>query len=140
MTGRGFDGRDDGPGKEGLDAGREGRADDPGAGASVGKPTRPGVHFILAHEPTKRRLGLYESSTEASRARAEAEQADPEGAARGDYRIYWTLIGMPPPEPPHRFKLAYVDGTFGPICRVCGPAMFGSHTNPEDVRDAFNRF
>ncbi len=105
-----------------------------------GEPPRGvGIRFILTHVPTGRRLAVRDTTPEIRRAKERAELADPEGAARGDYRITYTLVGLPR-VPPHRFELAYVDGTYGPICRVCGPAWFSPHTNPEDVDEAMERF
>lgn len=98
-----------------------------------------GVRFVLTHVPTGRRLAVRETTPEIRRAKEQAERADPDGAARGDHRISYTLVGLPK-APPHRFELAYVDGTYGPICRVCGPAWFSPHTNPEDVNAAMEGF
>lgn len=112
----------------------------PDAGGADPAPTGPvGIRFVLTHVPTGRRLAVCETTPEIHRAKELAERDDPEGAARGDYRIAYTLVGLPE-VPPHRFELAYVDGTYGPICRVCGPAWFSPHTNPEDVNAAMERF
>lgn len=122
------------------DDGSNGDAGSDGDDGSNGAPSGGvAIRFILTHVPTGRRIAVRETTPEIRRAKEEAELADPEGAARGDYQITYTLVGLPR-VPPHRFELAYVDGTYGPICRVCGPAWFSPHTNPEEVDEAMERF
>ncbi len=92
------------------------------------------IRFHLEHVPTRTLLGTYWSSTEAQSARDRYEASDPEGAAQGHYRITWTFAVPPPKVAPHRFELALLDGTFGPICSECGmPVDLAPHTNREEA-------
>jgi len=98
-----------------------------------GIPKGP-IRFVLRHLPSGRVLGIYPTSTEVRAAKERAEREDPEGAARGDYRASYTFDPPLPRVEPHRFELALLDGSFGPICSACGlPAVLGPHTDLEEA-------
>ncbi|HEX9122326.1 MAG TPA: hypothetical protein VF984_03055 [Actinomycetota bacterium] len=94
------------------------------------------IRFHIHHVPSGRLLGTYMTSTQVHEAKEAFEREDPEGAARGDYRSTYSC-DVPKVEP-HRFELALLDGTFGPICSVCGlPVDFAPHPNREEAWQLF---
>jgi hypothetical protein len=99
------------------------------------------MQFHIRHVPTGRALGTYPTSHEAHVAKEAFERGDPEGEARGDYRVTWSFTSELPKVEPHRFELALLEGTFGPICSVCGlPVDFAPHTNREEAWAMMDRF
>jgi hypothetical protein len=94
------------------------------------------IQFHLRHVPTGRLLGTYPTTSTALEAKEALERKDPEGAARGDYKVSWSFTFELPEVEPHRFELALFDGTFGPICSVCGlPVDLAPHTNRQEAWD-----
>lgn len=90
------------------------------------------IRFHIHHRSTGRLLGTYMTSTQVREAKEAFESADPEGAARGEYQASYSF-DVPKVEP-HRFELALCDGTFGPICSVCGlPVDLAPHPNREEA-------
>lgn len=65
---------------------------------------------------------------------------DNEHTAAG-YRTSWSFAAPPPKVEPHRFELALLDGTFGPIRSGCGMSVdLAPHTDREEARRLIEDF
>jgi hypothetical protein len=107
----------------------------------IAEPPKGPVQFYLHHVPTGELLGTYPKAFAAHDAKEALEREDPEGAARGDYKVTWSFTFELPKVGPHRFELGVLNFQFGPICSVCKlPVDFAPHTNREEAWAMMDRF